>query len=306
MSDLVPILVPALSFAAVAAFVFVLAQQYAAHARVQRRLPVPVEPGMVAERPAAGFAGFVARHVDEKRFGLDGAARDRLRRELAKAGFFGPMAPTYYVLVRIAGIVVLPLAVYIATAFIPDMRPLARVALTSVTALVAFAGPGAYLVRRRRALAREYRLVFPDMLDLLVVCVDAGLSLDAAFERIRGEVGKQCRALGMNLDIMGAEMRAGRSMMEALESLADRLNLDEARSFVTLLRQSIALGSDIGEALRVFSDDMRDKRLLRAEEAANKLSVKIVLPLGLFIFPVVLLVIMLPVIVRLLAVMARG
>jgi len=306
MSDFALILVPALCFGAVAAVVFLLAQQYASYARVQRRLPLPAEPGAPSERPTAGFAGFLARHFDEKRFGVDGAARDRLRRELAKAGFFAPSAPTCYVFVRIAGVVVLPLAVYIASAFVPDLRPLARVALTSVTVLVAMVGPDAYLARRRRALAREYRLVFPDMLDLLVVCVDAGLSLDAAFERIRGEVAKQSRALGMNLAMMGAEMRAGRSMMEALDSLADRLNLDEARSFVTLLRQSIALGSDIGDALRVFSDDMRDKRLLRAEEAANKLSVKIVLPLGLFIFPVVLLVIMLPVIVRLLAVMARG
>jgi tight adherence protein C len=306
MSESALILVPALCFGAVGAMVFLLAQQYAGYARVQRRLPLPSEPGMAAEQPSSGFAGFLARHFDEKRFGLDGAARDRLRRELAKAGFFAPSATTYYVFVRIAGVVVLPLAVYVGAALIPDMRPVSRIALTSLAALAAIAGPDTYLARRRRALAREYRHIFTDKLDHLVVCGDSGLSLDAAFDRIRGEVAKQSRALGMNLDLMGAEMRAGRSMMEALESLADRLNLDEARSFVTLLRQSIALGSDIGEALRVFSDDMRDKRLLRAEEAANKLSVKIVLPLGLFIFPVVLLVIMLPVIVRLLAVMARG
>lgn len=306
MSDLTLILVPALCFGAVGATIFLLAQQFTAYARVQRRLPVPVEPGMISERPTSGLAGLVTRHFDQKRFGLDGRARDRLRRGLAKAGFFAPSAAAYYVFARIAGVVVLPLAVYIGLAFVGDLHPLARIALTSLAALIALAGPEAYLARRRRALAREYRLIFPDMLDLLVVCVDAGLNLDAAFDRIRGEVAKQSRALGANLEIMGAEMRAGRSMMEALESLADRLNLDEARSFVTLLRQSSALGSDIGEALRVFSEDMRDKRLLRAEEAANKLSVKIVLPLGLFIFPVVLLVIMLPVIVRLLAVMARG
>jgi tight adherence protein C len=306
MSDLAPILVPALTFAAVGTIVFLLAQHSAHVARLQRRLPVPIEPGRVGERPTVGFAGFLTRHVDEKRFGLDGAARDRLRRELLKAGFFSPAAVTYYVFARVFGVVALPLAAYLATAFVPDMRPLARVSLTALAALAAMLGPDTYLARRRRALARQYRLVFPDMLDLLVVCVDAGLTLDAAFDRIRPEIGKQSRALASNLDLMGAEMRAGRSMMEALESLADRLNLDEARSFVTLLRQSMALGSDIGESLRVFSDDMRDKRLLRAEETANKLSVKIVLPLGLFIFPVVLLVIMLPVIVRLLAVMARG
>jgi tight adherence protein C len=95
-------------------------------------------------------------------------------------------------------------------------------------------------------------------------------------------------------------------MTEALESLAERLGLEEAGSFVGMLRQSIELGSDVSDALRVFSDEMREKRLLRAEEAANKLTVKMVLPLGLFIFPVVLLVVMLPVMIKLLGVLGKG
>jgi tight adherence protein C len=101
-------------------------------------------------------------------------------------------------------------------------------------------------------------------------------------------------------------MRAGRSTVEALESLADRLGLDEAGSFVAMMRQSIELGSDIADALRVFSDEMRDKRLLRAEEKANKLSVKMVVPLGLFIFPVVLLVTILPVMIKLMKAIGSG
>lgn len=152
-------------------------------------------------------------------------------------------------------------------------------------------------------LPTRYRQVFPDMLDLLIICVDAGLALEAAFDRIRPEIAKQCRELGANLDLMGAEMRAGRSTIEALGSFAGRLGLDEAGSFVTMLRQSLELGSDICDSLRVFSEEMRDRRLLLAEEAANKLSVKIVLPLGLFIFPVILLVIMLPVIIKLMSVL---
>jgi tight adherence protein C len=92
-------------------------------------------------------------------------------------------------------------------------------------------------------------------------------------------------------------------MIQALESLTDRLGLDEAASLTTILRQSIEFGSDVSDTLRVFSDEMREKRLLRAEEAANKLSVKMVLPLGVFIFPVVLMVIMLPVAIKLLSVL---
>jgi tight adherence protein C len=176
----------------------------------------------------------------------------------------------------------------------------------SVAFLIGIAGPDFYLVRRKRALAQCYRQEFPDLLDLLVVCVDAGLSLEAAFGRVTGEISKRSHELGMHLEIMGAEMRAGRSTVEALVSLADRLGLDEASSFVAMLRQSIELGSDIGDALRVFSDEMRDKRLLRAEEKANKLSVKMVIPLGLFIFPVVLLVTILPVMIKLMKAIGNG
>jgi tight adherence protein C len=126
--------------------------------------------------------------------------------------------------------------------------------------------------------------------------------LDGAFARINPEVSKQSHALGANLTFLGAETRAGRSTTDALGTFADRLNIDEARAFAILLRQSLELGTDIGESLRVFSDEMRTKRLLRAEETANKLPVKMVVPLGGFIFPVILLLVLLPVILRLLSV----
>ncbi len=157
-------------------------------------------------------------------------------------------------------------------------------------------GPNSYIARRKRKLLEGYRVDFPDMLDLIVVCVDAGLSLEAALDRIRGEISRQNYYLGSNLMLMGAETRAGRSTVDALASLADRLGLDEAHSLVAIL------GTDVGEALRVFSDEMRDRRLLRAEERANQLPVKMVGPLGLFIFPVILGLVMLPMILRLMSV----
>jgi tight adherence protein C len=210
----------------------------------------------------------------------------------------------YYIFARLAAVLAFPTVSYVfAELFLPGAAPLLKIVLVSVTALIGIAAPDAYIARWQRQLALRYRQVFPDLLDLLVICVDAGLGLEAAFDRVRGEIVKQSRELGINLDMMGAEMRAGRSTIEALESLADRLGLDEAASFNTMLRQSLELGSDIGGALRIFSEEMRDKRLLRAEEAANKLSVKMVLPLSLFIFPVVLLVVMLPVVIKLLTVL---
>jgi tight adherence protein C len=172
--------------------------------------------------------------------------------------------------------------------------------LVAIATAIGVVGPDAFISRRQRVLSAEYRIIFPDFLDLLVVCIDAGLTLEGAVGRITGEIGdRRSRVFGINLAVMAAEMRAGRSFIEALSALAERLMIPEARSLVALLRQSTELGSDVGEALRVFGDEMRDKRLLRAEEQANKLSVKMILPLALFIMPVVLMVVLLPVVIRL-------
>jgi tight adherence protein C len=305
MTNLAPILIPALSFAAVAAVMFVIGHYFAAQAQMQRRLPANAEPSDIgAGRPFQNLHAFIARRFDAKRFGVDGTFRDKLRRKLLKAGYFRAYAVNYYIVARLAAVLVFATVSYVfAELFLSEAPAALKIVLVSVATLIAIAAPDAYLARRQRQLALRYRQIFPDLLDLLVICVDAGLSLEAAFDRVRGEIYKQSYELGTNLEMMGAEMRAGRSTIEALESFADRLGLDEAASFNTILRQSLELGSDIGEALRIFSEEMRDKRLLRAEEAANKLSIKMVLPLSLFIFPVVLLVVMLPVVVKLLTVL---
>jgi tight adherence protein C len=272
---------------------------------MQQRLPAQTGGAEAAGGPQPqGLDAFVARTFDAPRFGIDAARREKLRAELLKAGYFGSHTFSYYVLARTVCLIGFPLLTYILTQFFSaEIPPLVKLLAVLIAVLVGFAGPDAYLSRRQRFLASRYRQAFPDLLDLLVVCIDAGMTIEGAFGRVQAEIMKRCRELGRNIELMGAEMRAGRSTIEALDSLADRLNLDEAGSFVTMLRQSIELGSDTAEALRVFSDEMRDKRLLRAEETANKLSVKMVIPLGLFIFPVVLLVIMLPVIIKLLAVL---
>jgi tight adherence protein C len=191
----------------------------------------------------------------------------------------------------------------IAAQFLITDKWYLKFGLVAILMLLGVAGPDAYLARRRGKLHVGFRIAFPDMVDLLVVCIDAGLSLEAALDRISSEVTRQNRHLGANLQIMGAEMRAGRSTIDALSSLADRLGLEEARSLAAMLRQSIELGTDVGDALRVFSEEMRDRRLLRAEERANQLPVKMIGPLGLFIFPVILGIAMVPVIIRLLAVL---
>ena len=135
-------------------------------------------------------------------------------------------------------------------------------------------------------------------MDLLVVCADSGLSMEAALDRVGRELADSYPSLCANIHMATLEMRAGRTMSEALDHLGDRLGLEEARSFATLIQQSEELGSSITEALRVYCDDMRHKRLSRAEEKAYSLPAKLSVPMMLCIFPVLFIVILLPVVVR--------
>jgi len=296
MFEISPVFIALMAFAAVTGLVFVAGQYFVTEARVQQRIAQREAGSGQGSKLLASFETIVVKYFDEKRFSVEGPVRSKLRQELLRAGFFHPNAINYYIFARIGSVVAFPLLAYVFIAmFLGDWGAFTKFVLIALMTTVGIFGPDAYISRRQRTLQDEYGTAFPDMLDLLVVCVDAGLGLESALDRISREVVKKHRALGMNLLMMGAEIRAGRSTIDALTSFADRMGLDQARSFVATLRQSIELGSDISDALVVFSDEMRDRRLLRAEERANSLPVKMLIPLGLFIFPVLLMVIALPV-----------
>jgi tight adherence protein C len=300
MADWTPLIVALLAFCAISGVVFVAGQYYVRALRLRRRLPVA--QGSSAELEVGGnIARLVARHFDERRFGVDDTLRGKLRQNLIKAGYFRNDAINFYVFWRLVAVVLLPIAAYLVLELMfPRVQFASRLTIVAIAITLGIVGPDAFISRRQRVLSSEYRIIFPDFLDLLVVCIDAGLTLEGAINRITGEIGdRRSRVFGINLAAMTAEMRAGRSFIDALGALAERVMIPEARSLVALLRQSMELGSDVGDALRVFGDEMRDKRLLRAEEQANKLSVKMIFPLALFIMPVVLMVILLPVVIRL-------
>jgi tight adherence protein C len=299
-----PVLIALMAFAAVSGMVFVAGQYLVREIKVQQRIAAPMRQQESGSGPLDGLNAVVLKYFNEKRFKVEGPVRSKLRQDLLRAGFFHANAINYYIFWRIGLVISLPvlLGYPIAVTLLSAYGPLAKLGFVVLLTVLAILGPDAYIARRQRTLTDEYATTFPDLLDLMVVCVDAGLGLEAALDRISGEMIKKSRALGMNLMLLGAETRAGRSTIDALASFADRLGLDEARAFVGTLRQSIELGSDVGDALRVFGDEMRDKRLLRAEEQANKLPVKMVIPLGACIFPVILLVILFPVMVKLLTV----
>jgi len=222
-----------------------------------------------------------------------------LRRRLIQAGIYDPRAVGYFFFVRLTLAVSLTVAVFLAHPLIALRSTTAFWVLVIVAAIVGYVGPSVYIDRRITSRKLEHRAGFPDFMDLLVVCADAGLSMEAAFERIGREMGDSYPSLTANIHMTNLEIRAGRSLKDALERFADRLAIEEARAFAVLINQSIDLGSSITDALRVYSDDMRHKRLSLAEEKAYALPVKLSLPMMICIFPVLFVVILLPIFVRL-------
>ena len=221
-----------------------------------------------------------------------------LRRRLLQAGFLDTRAPVLFFLARAIAAVVLALGAFLLMPMLLKPESPMWPSLW-IGGLAGYFAPSVYLSRRIAGRQVEHRTGFPDFMDLLVVCADAGLSMEAALDRVGRELADSYRSLSANVHMATLEMRAGRTLSETLDHLADRLGLEEARSFATLLQQSEKLGSSLTEALRVYSDDMRHKRLSRAEEKAYSLPAKLSVPLTLCVFPVVIIVIMLPVYVKL-------
>jgi tight adherence protein C len=138
----------------------------------------------------------------------------------------------------------------------------------------------------------------PDALDILVVCVEAGMGLDAAMNRVADEIKLNNKPLSEELKLYNLELRAGKSRQDALRNLGLRIDIEDVRNFATLLIQTDKFGTSIAQALRTYSDTFRTKRYMKAEEIAAKLPVKLVVPLILFIFPSLLVTIMGPAAIR--------
>jgi tight adherence protein C len=231
--------------------------------------------------------------------GTDDETMKVLRQRLVQAGVYDPRGVAFFFLGRTALAIGLAVVLFLV---LPIVRPNSGSffwLMVIVGGIAGYVGPSMYLDKRIAARKAEHRSGFPDFMDLLVVCADSGLSMEAALERVGRELGDSYPSLTANIHITNLEIRAGRNLKEALERFAERLALEEARAFATLINQSIDLGSSITDALRVYSDDMRHKRLSLAEEKAYALPAKLSVPMMVCIFPVIFVVILLPVFVRL-------
>lgn len=219
----------------------------------------------------------------------------RLRQRLVAAGFTSPSAPRVYTMVRLGMIFVLP-ALYLLIAFSQAEPP----GFLTIYFVASFLGIlGLYLpslLVQARADRRKEEIVngFPDCLDLLLVCIEAGLGIEAAMDRVGREMVKSHPRVAELLSVTVLQLRAGASRQEAFKKLADTAAVDEIRSFTTLLVQSDKLGTSMSSTLRVYAGEMREKRRMRAEEKAHRLPVLISIPLVVFMLPTMIGVLMLP------------
>jgi len=258
----------------------------------------PVDQGGGMADALSGVLGGVRRLGDRIAI-QDPAQLTALRAKLVQAGYYSREAAAIYLgakatlmIAAIAGIVLLmPYA-------LSKKGGMGAVAIGAVFAVGAILGPDQVIKSRRTKREREYREGFPDLLDLLVASVEAGLSLDAAVTRVTDELQRRYPGLAEHLRVLTLELRAGKARKDAWTAFAERLGIDEARSLATMLRQAEEMGTSLGETLAVFSDDMRTKRMLYAEEKAMALPAKMMIPLILFIFPCLIGVLMLPAMYR--------
>ncbi len=275
-----------------------------AQQRRARLAEAPVPGGAAA--PAAGgvsdaLHGVVSgvRRLGDRMAIQDPAQLSALRAKLVQAGYYSREAAAIYLGARAAAMICAIIGMVILLPWaITKHGGLTSVVIGAVLAIAAIMGPDQVINSRRKKREREYRDGFPDLLDLLVASVEAGLSLDAAVTRVTEELQRRYPDLADHLRVLTLELRAGRSRKEAWTALADRLGIDEAGSLATMLRQAEEMGTSLGDTLAIFSDDMRSKRMLRAEEKAMALPAKMMLPLILFIFPCLVGTLMLPAIYK--------
>ncbi|MEX0739099.1 MAG: type II secretion system F family protein [Pseudohongiella sp.] len=178
----------------------------------------------------------------------------------------------------------------------PMGSPVSLAALI-LTSLIGFILPDYILQKRINTRRLKMTEGFPDALDMLVVCVEAGLGLDAAISRVSAELRLSHPELANELELNSLETRAGKSRDEALKALSERMGVEEVQAMVTLLIQADKFGTSVGTALRSYAEEMRIKRIQRAREKAAKLPVKMLFPVMVFIFPALFLVILGPAVV---------
>ncbi|WP_439534951.1 type II secretion system F family protein, partial [Polymorphobacter sp.] len=251
-------------------------------------------PSLRTDQTGSIWARIVAE-VERRGLSLADTKADQLTQKLILAGYDQPFAPRVFVLTR----TVLTLALPLLALLVMSLGEQWPKPTTLYMVIVGLAGTGLYLPNflvnsRSEERKKEILNGFPDTLDLMLVCVEAGLGIDAAFNRVGSEIARSHPLIAHLFALVALELRAGRTREVALRSLAKRTAVSEISAFVTLVIQSDRLGASIAQALRIYAAEMRESRRMRAEEKAHRIPVLLSIPLIVFLLPTMVAVLMLP------------
>jgi tight adherence protein C len=280
-----------------------------AHQELQQRLAAGGQSGTSVRPKAATLTAtwwfFHLLKVVGKVNKPDSEAKlSMLRHSLVQAGYRGSDAPFIFLGIKLYLTILAPVA-YVALQSLTSRALPMTGFLFALLALSGFYTPGLWVKMKIRHRRQKVFEGFPDALDLMVVCVEAGLGLDAAIYKVGEELQLTNRILSEEFKLLNLGLRAGQSRQLALLSLSRRVAVEEVNNFVSLLIQTEQFGTSIAQALRTHADGMRLKRRQFAEERATKLPVKLLFPLLLLIFPGLFLVILGPGFIRLMKVLTN-
>ena len=271
--------------------------------RIRRLVPKSPESAPVSD----AWLDRVARLAG--RFGKlsipeEGWEQSGLRIRFMNAGLRSASAPLFYLGTKTALAIGLPMLTFIYQSFAGSKMNLSSTLL--VLLLVASVGyylPNVIVSRLVFLRQRDIFETFPDALDLMTVCVEAGIGLEAAISRVADDIEHKSKILSEELRLVGLELRAGGDRERALRNLASRTGVEEVATWVTMVIQADRFGTSIASALRIHSEMLRTKRRQRAEEAAAKIALKLLFPLIFFIFPSLMLVLLGPAFIQIVRVL---
>lgn len=252
---------------------------------------------------AVKLVGFLGKLVKPK---TEGGA-SQLQKNLLRAGYRREGASVIFLgLKAFLSLAFLGVSVLIRIWVLKALSSFHLILFSIVMAYIGFYLPNLWL--RIKSARREEKILegFPDALDLMVVCVEAGIGLDAAISRVGDEMKLSNKVLAEEFRLLSLELRAGKQRRDALRNLAARTGLEDVSSLVSLLIQTDKFGTSVAQALRVHSESMRIKRYQKAEELATKLPVKLIFPLIIFIFPSIFVTVLGPAVIQIFRILLPG
>ena len=299
------ILIIALTFAGIALTVMSIYWMFSRPTNIVTTRLESMDPSLalVENNPISEMAERVAEPLN-RIVPISAIEAAKLQKQLLQAGYRSQDAAMVYRAIQLTSLIGLP-SIVLTACVITNQTTNNTVLLVGMAVGIGFYLPR--FVLKRMIASRQRRITWglADALDLLVVAIEAGLGLNAALNRIGDELKRLHVDMHNELELVNLEIRVGRSREEALRNLAERTGVEDIRSFVALLVQADRYGSSIGKAVRVFAESLRTKRRQRAEQASQKAALKLLIPLTLFLFPVVIVVVLAPPILTLIDILAK-